>query len=229
LTAISATQLDRRPVSTPATVNAIVPLALLEAIRNLDTPLDDGLPAELAAETITKRLGLSTTVAAQIQRYREMADGGLGVSEEEAVQVFRLVGRRPDATLGYSDAGRRAARLAARRNGGDPPWIWRLLPGSVRRRAGERRAGRALSRVFGIALDRDGDNGEGAAPLSLRLTESLATRSGFEGNGCYFYAALAAELLRITSGFEGSMVHDRCRVRGDELCRWRAADADRTW
>ncbi len=210
-------------MSVPATVNAIVPLALLEAIRNLDTPLDDGLPAELASETFTKRLGLTTTVAAQIQRYREMAEKRTRVSEEEAVQVFRLVGRRPDATLVYADAGRRAARFAARQNGGQPPFLGRLLPKSVRQRMGERRAGRALRRSFGIELGNDGGT------LSLQLAESLATRSGFEGNGCYFYAALGAELLRVASGFEGSMVHDRCRVRGDAACHWKTAEADRNW
>jgi len=210
-------------VSVPPTVNAIVPLALLEAIRNLDTPLDDGLPAELAAEAFSKRLGLSSTVASQIERYREMAEKRTRVPDEEAVQVFRLVGRRPDATLVYADAGRRAARLAARQNGGEPPFFARVLPRSMRRRIGERRAGRALRRTFGIDLAHADDG------LSLRLEESLATRSGFEGNGCYFYAALGAELLRVASGFEGSMVHDRCRVRGDEACRWKAADADRNW
>ena len=53
-------------------VHAILPLSLLEAMRNLDTPIDDGL-AELAGEMVAKRLGLSTTVASQIERYRQTA------------------------------------------------------------------------------------------------------------------------------------------------------------
>ena len=207
----------------PPTVHAIVPLAVLEAIRNLDTPLDDGLPAELAPETFTKRLGLSSTVAAQIERYREMAEKGSHVGDDEAVQVFRLAGRRADATLVYSDAGRRAARLAAKTRGGKPSAFWRIFPRSVRRRAGERSAGRALERVFGIHLSRE------PAGATIRLTETLATRAGFEGTGCYFYSALVAELLRVTSGFEGSMVHDRCRSRGDDACHWKAAEADQRW
>lgn len=206
-----------------STVHAIVPLAVLEAIRNLDTPLDDGLPAELAPETFTKRLGLSTTVAAQIERYREMADKGSRVVEDEAVQVFRLAGRRADATLVYSDAGRRAARYASRTRGGRPSVAWAVFPRSFRRRAGERAARRALHRVFGLDLGKEG------AGLAFRLTDSLATRAGFEGTGCYFYSALAAELLRVTSGFEGSMVHDRCKARGDDACHWKAAEADQRW
>ncbi|MFN0178472.1 MAG: hypothetical protein ACKVZ0_06695 [Gemmatimonadales bacterium] len=210
-------------MSVSPTVNAIVPLALLEAIRNLDTPLDDGLPAELAAETFAKRLGLSSTVAAQIDRYREMAARRGAVSDEEAIQVFRLVGRRSDATLVYSDAGRRAARLAARRFGGEPGAWARILPKGPRRRLGVRAAGRALKRAFGLELV-----AEPTGP-SLRLDQTLASRAGFEGNGCYFYAALVGEMLRVASGFEGSMIHERCRARGDDACRWKAADADQHW
>ena len=39
-------------------VHAIIPLSLLEALRNLDTPVEDGLE-ELAGEIVSKRLGLS--------------------------------------------------------------------------------------------------------------------------------------------------------------------------
>lgn len=206
-----------------STVNAIVPLALLEAIRNLDTPLNDGLSAELAQETFTKRFGLTSTVAAQIERYRDMVGKAIPVGLEEVVQVFRLVGRRADATLVYSDAGRRSARYASRTRGGTPSIFWKLTPRAMRRRAGERAAARAMERIFGLALIRD------QSGIGLALPESLATRAGFEGSGCYFYSALTAELLRVTSGFEGSMLHDRCRSRGDDQCRWRAAEADQRW
>jgi hypothetical protein len=215
----SAISLIFASVTPTASVNAIVPLSLLEAIRNLDTPLDDGLAAELASETIAKRLGLSTTVAAQIERYREMVDRREPVTSEEATQVFRLVGRRPDATLVYSDAGRRAARYAARAQGGRPV-LSQVLPRNVRRNLGVRKAQKVANRVFLVDLVPD------QSGLGARLTETLATRAGFEGNGCYFYTALLAELLRVTSGFEGSMVHERCLSRGDDSCRWRAADSE---
>jgi hypothetical protein len=198
-------------------VHAIIPLALLEAVRNLDTPLDDGL-AEFDTETVARRLGMSSTVAAQIERYREAARRDGRVPADEAVQVFRLVGRRPDATLVYSDAGRRAARLAVGRNRASR--LARLQPRSVRRGLGERRAVRVAGRLFGLEVGRGGEG------LGLRLTESLATSAGFAGPGCYFYSALLGELLRVTSGFEGAMVHDRCLARGDGACSWRAAEAD---
>jgi hypothetical protein len=63
--------------------------------------------------------------------------------------------------------------------------------------------------------------------ISLRLVESLATESGTAGNGCYFYSALMSELLRVTGGFEGATVHEQCRARGDDVCRWRTTEAER--
>src|SRR5437867_6310042 len=47
-----------------AVVHSIVPLAVLEAVRNLDTPVEDGL-SEFAEELLSKRLGLSATVRSE--------------------------------------------------------------------------------------------------------------------------------------------------------------------
>jgi hypothetical protein len=197
-------------------VHSLVPLSLLEAIRNLDTPLDDGLN-ELADETVSKRLGLSSTVAQQIERYRENAARHAAVPPEEAIQIFRLIGRRPDAALVYSDAGRRAARYAARTGGWPVRLLLRASPRPLRRRFGARTAARVARRLLGIEL--------GLVPVpQVRLAESMATRAGFPGTGCYFYSAVLAELLRVLSGFEGAMVHERCRGRGDEYCSWRASE-----
>src|SRR5437867_3156021 len=72
---------------------------------------------ELAEEIVVRRLGLSPTVAAQIQRYRQAAERGGAVELDETVSVLRLIGRRVDAHLVFADAGRRAARYAARARG----------------------------------------------------------------------------------------------------------------
>jgi hypothetical protein len=201
-----------------STVHSLIPLSLLEAIRNLDTPLDDGLN-ELAGETVSKRLGLSTTVAQQIDRYREDAERNVTVPAEEAISVFRLVGRRPDATLVYSDAGRRAARYAARSTGTGTRVLLGVSPRPMRRRLGTRSAARVAQRLLGLSLDIS------SGVPQVRMDESLATLAGFPGTGCYFYSAVIAELLRVATGFEGAMVHERCRARGDDHCFWRAAEA----
>ena len=66
---------DRHHMTARSTVPALIPLSLLQALRNLDAPLDDGLE-ELASEMVAKRFGLSETVAAQIERYEEAGGAG---------------------------------------------------------------------------------------------------------------------------------------------------------
>ena len=53
------------------TVNAIVPLSLLEAVRSVDIPEGEDVDVEYVQEHRNKRLGLSDTVIAQIRRYKE--------------------------------------------------------------------------------------------------------------------------------------------------------------
>ncbi|HEY6854252.1 MAG TPA: hypothetical protein VI139_08390, partial [Gemmatimonadales bacterium] len=95
-------------------VHSILPLAVLEAVRNLDTPVEDGL-SEFAEELLVKRLGLSSTVAMQLERYEDLVRRDARVDTGQLEALLRLVGRRPDAELVFADAGRRAARRAARR------------------------------------------------------------------------------------------------------------------
>ena len=178
--------------------------------------MDDGL-SEIGDEIVSKRLGLSQTVASQIQRYRDSAARGDGVPDDEAVSVFRLVSRRSDAELAFSDAGRRAARFAARQGSAPSRALLRAAPRTVRRRLGLRTASRVAQRTLSAELK------PGGALAEAELAESLATRAAAAGPGCYFYGAAFAELLRLLTGFEGAMVHDHCRARGDSACHWKAA------
>ncbi len=205
-----------------------VPQSLLEAIRNLDTPLDDGL-SEQAEELTAKRLGLSHTVAQQIERYQESADRKHLVPIEEVILVFRLVGRRPDASLVYADAGRRAARYAMRSASAGARLMLRMAPGPIRPGFGRSVAARLARRFLRIELEPGaggvgGGGGGGGGGASARVSDSLATLAGFPGSGCAFYSSALAELLRVAAGFEGAMVHDQCRGRGDPYCSWRAAE-----
>jgi hypothetical protein len=196
-------------------VPTIVPLSLLEALRNLDTPVEDGLE-ELAGEIVSKRLGLSATVAAQIARYQEQVRKGEPVTVDEAVSVFRLAGRRPDAQLVFADAGRRAARHAARSGPVLSRAAVRIAPGGLGRSIGAGAAIRAARRILGLELRVE------AAGASAELAKPLSVLALPDGSGCTFYAAALAELLRVLTGFEGAMVHERCRGRGDSSCLWRA-------
>jgi hypothetical protein len=201
------------------TVPALIPLSLLEAIRNLDTPVEDGLD-ELAEEIVVRRLGLSPTVAAQIQRYRQAAERGTPVHIEETVSVLRLVGRRVDAPLVFADAGRRAARYAARQRSRSSRTLVKVTPGRVGKRLALRSATRIARGVFGGELRPRPQDIEVkmSAPLSI---DALPT-----GEACVFYGSVYQELLRSLTGFEGALLHERCRSRGEEVCLWRTAVAE---
>jgi bacteriochlorophyll 4-vinyl reductase len=201
----------------PSPVPALIPLSLLEAVQNIDTPPDDGLGA-LAEELAAKRLGLSKTVAAQVGRYRERLAGE--VDAEEAVAVFRLVGRRPDAALVYADAGRRAARYAAKRLGTANRAMIAVAPG----RLGTSIALRNTARLSERWLLADLVVSEGT--LRCEMADSPALRAREDGAACQFYTAAFAELLRQVGKLEWSVVHELCIGRGDRRCIWRAMRAE---
>jgi hypothetical protein len=206
-------------VPTPAAVPALIPLSLLEAIRNLDTPLEDGLD-ELAEEIVVRRLGLSPTVAAQIQRYRQATEKAAGVDLDEVVSVLRLVGRRIDAPLAFADAGRRAARYATRVHA-RPAWTFSGAgAGGLSRRIAQRSAAHFARRAFG------GELGPAPEGIQVRMAEPLSVMALPDGSACDFYGSAYGELLRRVTGFEGAMIHERCRGRGHEACLWRTAAAE---
>jgi hypothetical protein len=200
-------------------VPALIPLSLLEALRNLDTPVEDGLD-ELAEEIVVRRLGLSPTVAAQIQRYRQSADRGGGVELEETVSVLRLIGRRVDAHLVFADAGRRAARYAARNRGRSSRTLAKLSPRRLARRLALRSAADLAWTIFEAELK--------ARPqeVEVRMSAPLSIVALPTGEACSFYGSVYLELLRGLTGFEGALVHERCRARGDDACVWRTAEAE---
>lgn len=198
---------------------ALIPLSLLEALRNLDTPQDDGLE-DMVSDAIVKRLGQSGTVAAQIERYEDGARDGQGVSRDEAIGVFRLVGRRTDAALAFADAGRRAARYAANGAGVGARTLMKVTGGGLSRKLGFRAAARVARRQFGIEL-----RGAGSS-VEARLESSVAIAALPGGEGCVFYGAMLAELVRVMAGMEGAMSHERCAGRGDSTCTWRWAEAE---
>jgi hypothetical protein len=89
----------------PGTVNAIVPLSLLEAVRSVDIPEGGDDEVEYVQEHRNKRLGLSDTVIAQIRRYKDALKRNQQIPTHEASGIARLIGRRPDAENIYTRAG----------------------------------------------------------------------------------------------------------------------------
>jgi hypothetical protein len=182
-------------------------LAVLEAVRRLDQQGPEGIEDY-------RKLGASSTVSAQIQRYRELVRVGGTIEASEVAQLFRLVGRRPDASLVFCDAGRGAAREALRRTPRRVRLLRGFVPGAARRRLGIFAASRIAASVFGVVLSAHAERGLVAAGQ----TPSVIVDS--EGVGCVFFGAALAEVLRSHIDFDGAMLHDSCRARGDEACTW---------
>lgn len=196
-------------------VHSIVPLAVLEAVRNLDTPVEDGL-SEFAAQLLAKRLGLSATVTKQLAQHEALVRRGARVDDTNVEALLRLVGRRPDADLVFADAGRRAARHAVRQLSMLSRSFARVAPRSF----GYAAARRAARRVLGAELRR-----EQYVPVA-RVSHPLAVNATPDGTACGLYGAGVAELLRLLVGYEGAVLHTSCRAAGDSVCEWRAAPAD---
>ena len=196
-------------------VHSIVPLAVLEAVKNLDTPVEDGL-SEFAEELLSKRLGLSPTVAMQLREYEGMARRNATPDPSHVEALLRLVGRRPDADLVFADAGRRAARRGVR----GLFTLTRLAARAIPRAFGYVAARRAARAVFGGELKR-----ESQIPVA-RVSDPLALNATPDGAACGLYGAGFTELLRLLMGFEGAMLHVSCRATGGTACEWRGAPPD---
>ena len=136
------------------TVDSLLPLSFLEAVRNVDTP-DDDPDTELVAELRNKRLGLSDTVYAQIRRYSDAVKRSQRTVRDEAVALARLIGRRPDAEAVFRAAGRFLATEAYQGISPMTRQVMLTLPSLIARPIAQRHARRIVTRYFGHELETD--------------------------------------------------------------------------
>lgn len=199
--------------TTPSGVHAIVPLAVLETVRSLDRVRPGDVEAH-HAELAVKRLGTSSTVAAQIERFRSLAASNAHVDAGEVAGLLRLVGRRADAGLVFSDAGRRAALLGSTRIRPLTRGLQRVLPRRLREALGHVVARRLLARLFGIELTRQGRR------LVALASHGVSVQATPDGSACNFCASAVAAILAAFTDFEGALLHETCVARGGPSCRW---------
>jgi predicted hydrocarbon binding protein len=198
-----------------ATVDALLPLSLLEAVRNVDTP-GDQLEAEYVDELRNKRLGLSDTIYVQIKRHTEAVRKGQRTGQEEAVALAKLIGRRPDSEAVFRAAGRYMAREAYRTISPVTRKMMRLLPSAMARPLAFRHARKIAARHLNGNVRRVGSF------LLLEVPRSITQGSAPGGIGCTYYEASLRELLRLLVGAIGAVEHTRCSGRGEGTCEWRA-------
>jgi hypothetical protein len=197
------------------TVDALLPLSFLEAVRDVDTPVED-FEAELVSDLRNKRLGLSETVYMQIRRYSEAVKRHQRTAHEEAVGLARLVGRRPDAEAVFRSAGRFLAREAYETIPGFTRRAMLILPAIAARPVALRHTRRLSRRYFSGAVSRVGTS------VYLEVDQSVTRDSAPRSVGCAYYEAGLKELLRLMVNSVGSVEHVRCATRGEGSCAWRA-------
>jgi predicted hydrocarbon binding protein len=198
-----------------ATIDALFPLSLLEAVRNVDTP-SDTLDAEYVDELRNKRLGLSDTIYIQIKRHTEAVRRGQRTGQDEVIALAKLIGRRPDAEAVFRAGGRYMAREAYRTISPVTRKLMRLVPSALSRPLAYRHTRKIASRYLGGNVRRVG----GFLLLEVPRSITLGTAPG--GAGCAFYESTIRELLRVLVGSIGVVEHTRCIARHEGSCEWRA-------
>jgi predicted hydrocarbon binding protein len=206
-----------------ATVDALLPLSLLEAVRDVDTP-EGVLEAEFVDELRNKRFGLSETVYTQIKRYTESVRRNQRTPQDEAIALAKLIGRRPDAEAVLRAAGRFLAREAYMTVSPVTRGVLKVMPSMISRPLAFRKTRRIAQRYLNGNVRRVGQF------ILLEVPRSVTLGVAPGSTGCSFYESTLRELLRLLVGTTGSVEHTRCEGRGEGSCEWRAdwRGADRT-
>jgi len=197
------------------TVDALLPLSFLKAVRSVDAP-DDDPDAEFVPELRNKRLGLSETVYLQIQRYSEAVKRNQRTVHDEVVALATLLGRRPDAEAVFREAGRFLAREAYETVPTSVRRLLHALPAFIARPLALRRANKIASRYLNGVVRRVGTY------LILEVPDPVTLDSVAREKGCSFYEACLRELLTLLVKANGGVEHVRCSARGEGTCEWRA-------
>jgi len=197
------------------TVDPLLALTLLEALRTVDLP-DEELETEFVEELRTKRFGLSDTVLAQIKRYQEAVRRNQRPTAEEASGIARLIGRRPDAEAVFREAGRALARQTYARIAMPTRRLLLLLPSLFSRPLALRQIRRISERYLAGEVRRVGGT------IHLEVRDSVTIDAAPKQAGCAFYETVLRELMQLLVDGVGSVEHVRCASRSQGICEWRA-------
>jgi hypothetical protein len=199
----------------PATVDPLLPLSLLEAVRTVDMP-DGELETEFVSELRNKRFGLSDTVLAQAKRYSEAVRRNQRPPFDDAVALARLIGRRPDAEAVFREAGRILARSSYKTISPVTRRLMRSLPAIVSRPIALRHVRRVSARYTAGRIRRVGST------ILLEVADSVTRDAAPRLAGCTFYESALRELMQLLVGGVGAVEHVRCASRNEGACEWRA-------
>lgn len=197
------------------TVDPLLPLSLLEAVRKVDLP-DGDYDAEFVAELRNKRFGLSDTVFAQIRRFTEAVRRRQPQSFDEAKGLATLIGRRPDAEAVFREAGRYLARQSYQTISPFTRRMTLVVPAILSRPIALRHV-RRISRRYA-----DGSIRRVGSMILLVVPRSVTLDAAPRQAGCSYYESALRELMQLLVGGVGAVEHVRCASRGEGTCEWRA-------
>lgn len=198
-----------------ATVDPLLPLSLLEAVRTVDLPRGE-FETEFVHELRNKRLGLSDTIFAQMKRYSEQVRRKQQATTAEAVALATLIGRRPDAEAVFREGGRTLARHAYQNISPVTRKLMRTLPAILSRPIALRHARRITGRYAGGTIRRVGSS------ILLEVPNSVTRDTAPKLAGCSYYESALRELMQLLVGGVGAVEHVRCASRSEGTCEWRA-------
>ena len=196
-------------------VDALLPLSLLHAVRSVDTP-DDDVEAEYTLELRNKRFGLSETVYQQILRYTEARRRSERTATAETAGLAKLIGRRPDAETVFREGGKHLAREAYRTIPVVSRKLLHVLPNFAARPLALGRAKRIARRYLNGSIE-----AEGPAVVLLRVPDPVTLDPETRSEGCVFYESVLGELFKLLLQTEGTVAHSRCTTRSEGECEWR--------
>jgi hypothetical protein len=202
-----------------ASVDAQVPLSLLEAVRAIDQPAASS-ETEYVPELRNKRLGLSDTVYAQIRRYGDASRRDQRISREEAAGIARLLSRREDAHDVFRAAGQLLARASFGTLSPATKSMLVALPGIFTRPVALRRLRRLAERYLEGGIRRVG------AYVYLTVSDAVAAENEDGDPGAVFYEAALREYVALLVGASGAVDCTRSARRGgvyEWRAEWRAA------
>lgn len=196
-------------------VIAALPLALLESTRAHDRP-GEVLEDEDLSVSLPRRLGLSGVIETQIRNYQSAARSGKRVSQDDFVNLLKLVLRRPDAEAILRQTG---ARVAQHQFENVPPlWIkiLRVLPRALSSKVIGRASARLLRNISGSS-----EVTVQGTPLHARINKLETARLDPPGVACALYGAAFEELASLYLGKKASVAHAKCATQGGGYCDWR--------
>jgi hypothetical protein len=166
------------------------------------------LEDENPAVTLPRRLGLSDVVGRQIRTYREDVRKGSRLTDEELMDLLRLVIRRPDSEEIFFKVGENLA--------GDGPSPWRrIVPKGIALAMARSRVRKRLKFLFGRPM-----GGFGRGSFSVEGRALLFIQADPGGDACALVSGLCKGVIEGASGRRAVVTHTLCQSRQDALCRW---------